>query len=65
MCKMLLHAITVKEGKFSHASNTSLLFFPGSGGMDSSATVVTFKQECDLLLGELKAEDQGSACLQK
>lgn len=60
MCKMLLQAITVKEGKLSHASNTSLLF-PGCSGTDSSAPGVVVKQEHDLLQGELKLEDPGSS----
>lgn len=61
---MLLQAITVKEGKLSHASNTSLLF-PGRSGADSSAAGVIVKQERDLLRSEPKPEDWGPACLPK
>lgn len=64
MCKMLLQAITVKEGKLFHACNTSLLF-PRHSGRDFSAPGVIVKQERDLLQGELKLEDQGPACLPK
>lgn len=64
MCKMLLQAITVKEGKLSHARNTSF-FFPERSGTGSSAPGVIVKQECDLLQSELKLQDQGPACLPK
>lgn len=58
MCKMLLHTITVKEGKFSHISSPR-------EEVGQAATGAVFKQEHDLLLGTLKSEDEDSACLQK
>lgn len=62
MCKLLLQAITVKEGELSRISNTSLLF-PGRCGTDSSAPGVTVKQERDLLQSELKLEGGSGSSL--
>lgn len=57
MCKMLLQAITVKEGKLSHARNTSL-FFPERSGTGFSAPGVIVKQEHD---PPAEAEGSGSS----